>query len=82
MKEARKQDFIFLRNIIEGKLEYAKKQKVLAEQAIEKAKNSIEVNTITYQKITGIIMVLGELLEEKTEAEKEAQKKFNEKNKE
>ena len=75
MKKARKVDFIFLRKLIEGKLQYAKRQQILIEQALMKAKDSIVQNTATHQKVTGMIMVLEELLEEKTELEKELDKK-------
>ena len=75
MKETRKADFIFLRNIIESKLKFAEETKVKTEEAILKARQSIEQNTITHQKVTGMIMVLNELLEEKTELEKELDKK-------
>jgi len=75
MQKARKIDFIFLRKLIEGKLNFAKDQKTKLEEAIKKAQLSIEQNTITYQKVTGMIMVLTELLEEKTELEKEQDKK-------
>jgi len=77
MQKARKIDFIFLRKLIEGKLNFAKDQKIKIEEAIKKAQLSIEQNTITYQKVIGMIMVLTELLEEKTELEKEQDKKGN-----
>ena len=74
MKEVRKNDFVFLREIIKGKLQYAKTQKQRGEQAIEKAKYLINQNQITMYKLEGMIMVLKELLEEKTEAKKENKK--------
>ena len=71
MKEIRKQDSIFLRKIIKGKLEYAEEQTKKVKEAIDMAKKSIEQNTITLHRLIGMKMVLGELLEDDKETKKE-----------
>lgn len=74
MKQVRKEDSIFLREIIKSKLDWAIAERKKGLEVINKQIQQIKDNQQTINKLEGVIAVLTELLESKKENKEEPKK--------
>ncbi len=70
MKKRRVKDNVRLRKSIKDKLEWAKEEKKKGLEAIERFRQSIQINTKEVWKLEGIILALTQILEESRKGKK------------